>query len=49
VLNDAAQELSSQPFDGHVVHAEGLNQEELERLLKRAESLAFIETKVDES
>lgn len=35
-------------IDGHVIHAEGLNQEELEGILKRAKSLVLIETKSDE-
>jgi hypothetical protein len=35
--------------DGQIIHAEGLNQEELEIILKRAKSLALIETKADES
>lgn len=36
-------------IDGDIIHADGINQEELERLLKRAKSLALIETKSDES
>ena len=36
-------------IDGDIIHAEGLNQEELGQLLKRAKSLALIETKSDES
>jgi hypothetical protein len=35
--------------DGHIIQAEGLNQEELEEILKRAKSLSLIETKSDES
>lgn len=33
--------------DGDIIHAEGLNPEELEQLLKRAKSLTLIETKSD--
>jgi hypothetical protein len=34
--------------DGQIIQAEGLNQEELEGILKHAKSLALIETKSDE-